>query len=196
MWNMLRIRTVLSVVVIASLALPSLPLAGPGPMASIHGKILSSAPASAAGSAPPIAGALVRATDIASGQVYESALSDSTGVYSLKGLPEGSYALYVQSGGGVYLSDRTIGIKPGQDRLISFTLQPAVTQTEEKPASTGTAGDEKEKEKKKGGGYWSDHPWIAGLTVFGTAVGLGLLENELTDEEEEEEEPVASPSSP
>jgi len=72
MWNMLRIRTALSVVVIASLALPSLPLAGPGPMASIHGKIFSSALASAAGSAPPIAGALVRATDIASGQVYES----------------------------------------------------------------------------------------------------------------------------
>jgi hypothetical protein len=37
---------------------------------------------------------------------------------------------------------------------------------------------------------------IAGLTVFGVAVGLGFLENELTDEEEKEEEPVASPSSP
>jgi hypothetical protein len=151
----------------------------------------------------PVAGARIRVLEVTSGRIFESGRTDEGGAYALTELPAGEYSLTVQTDRGVYLSDGLVSLAAGDDRRVSFALQNASSEgegDEGEEAEPGEGSENKGQGKGKGKGKrkgfsWADHPWIAGTVVAGTAIALGVLVDDLTDEEDQEER-KASPSTP
>ena len=206
------LQPILACLVIAVMAFPSALLAGaqgasgPPAGASIEGTVLAASHAGSPAPARPVAGAVVKAVDIASGGAYESASTNESGAYRLSQLSPGSYAFSIQAPSGLYLSDGIIGVEAGRDLRLSFALEdkPAAPagaseadRDKQQPPPQGEPGEAEGKggEQGKKGNFWSTHPWLAGAVIAGSAVVLGVLSDQLTSEEKQKET-VASPSSP
>jgi len=128
----------------------------------------------------PLAGAVVRLIDSDSGDLFSSAHTDGEGRFQIVGLPPSIYVLGVESEGGLFTSQTPVSLEPGQGRSV----QVAIHQLE-KPAPG------QQKKKKKGGSPW-DNPLTATLIVLGAAILVGVIIDELV----EDEPPPASPSGP
>jgi Carboxypeptidase regulatory-like domain len=191
-----------SALVLAASILSAAPLNAaqqPAP-ALLRGNVLAVS-GSATGTSHPVSGAVVKALEIESGRTYESVVSNADGAYSLPGLESGNYALAVRANGAVFLSDTIVGVKSGETRTVSFSLQKAEEPPAPPPAppeggTPADTADEKKPDssKPKGSGFWAEHPWLAGLAVGGSAIVIGVLADQLTDEETQQES-NPSPSS-
>jgi len=149
----------------------------------------------------PVEGAVVRALDVASGRSWQSPASGADGAYRLEGLPAGQFALGVETKAGVFLSDGMVGLTPGQQRRLSFSLR-AEKADEGGSAGEGEGGetppaDTGKTPPAKGGhgSWWANHPWLGGVAVVGSAVALGVLADQLTNESDNKEK-NASPAAP
>ena len=198
------VRRVLGGMVAASTALHAgLVVAAdpPGSAGAVLQGLVLTVPSGSQASRQPVPGASVRAVEIASGRSWLSGASGTDGAYRLDGLPAGQFAVAVETDSGVFLGDGLVGLTTGQQRRLSFSLKSERTQ-EEPEGGTPEGGTETpetpppaEAPKPKPQSWWSSHPWLGGAVVVGTAIGLGVLADQLTDEDDNEER-NASPSAP
>jgi len=78
----------------------------------------------------PVAGAVVKARNISTGNIYESNASDLNGVFKIQGIESGIYVYGVQTEAGEFNSDGMIGIKVGDDTTAKMAI--AITPFEKK----------------------------------------------------------------
>jgi hypothetical protein len=134
-------RATVSLLLIAALASPSLFAAAPaGPSAgpaSLEGSIVIGAPGAEGGGLRPVSGAVVRAADLVSGAIHDSAASGEKGEFRIASLPPGSYSVAVQTSEGLFLTDQVVTLAAGQPGRVSFSLRARADAEEEE----GTSGD-------------------------------------------------------
>ena len=150
------------------------PVASAGDPTSLSGSVI------AAETRLPLAGAVVRLVDPDSGELFSSAQTDGEGRFQIVGLPPSTYMLGVESEGGLFTSQTPVSLEPGQGRSV----QVAIHQLEQ-------PGPDQKKKKKGGGSPW-DNPLTATLIVLGAAIVVGVIIDELV----EDEPATASPSGP
>lgn len=140
----------------------------------------------------PIEGARLWAGDRGTGRLYPAATDPVDGGFELD-LPAATYELAVELDGGLYLAHTPVQLAPGQARAVQVAIDPTLAvrraAEEEMPPAEGTQPASSELEKPT---LWNN-PLTAALVVLGAAVVVGLLIEELTDEEDE---PLASPFDP
>ena len=78
----------------------------------------------------PVSGAVVKARNISTGNVYESSASDLNGVFKIQGIESGIYVYGVQTEAGEFNSDGMIGVKVGDNTTAKMAI--AITPFEKK----------------------------------------------------------------
>jgi hypothetical protein len=123
----------------------------------------------------PLAGARLLAAHTAKGRVYRSAPSSNEGSFTLSELEPGSYALAVETDGGVYLVRDSLPLVAGVQRTVQISVGAEPFSDGESPvaghASAGQAAN-----------IWNN-PLSAGALVLGIAIVVGVLINNATDDE-------------
>ncbi len=64
------------------------------------------------------------AINVTTGERFESNLTGSNGAYEIKGMPEGTYDVVIESGGRLFVVENLIDLKDGQSITISFSVDP------------------------------------------------------------------------
>ncbi|MCP3978572.1 MAG: carboxypeptidase regulatory-like domain-containing protein [bacterium] len=123
----------------------------------------------------PLSDATVYVGDRATGEVLTSTRTTDEGSFDVSGLPASSYRLAVETGGGLYPISTAVQISPGQSRRLHV----AVLRNQDLP-NAQPSGNE-----PGGAGFtiWNN-PLTASFVVIGSAVVVGLLVDELTDDED------------
>lgn len=170
---------------------PSAPLAasaaeGRGPsVGSVQGFVLDAA------SGQPLAGAIVHLRNPRTGNVLSSAPATPAGAFRLGPVPAATYALAVEAEGGFYLAAMPVEVGGGSAIPLNLAVQRSARA---QPGPGGNGEDEQaKKDKRRYPSAW-DNPLTATLIVLGAAVVIGVIVENLT--EDEEEQPPASPSLP
>ena len=91
-------------------------IAGIAP-AGVSGRIVRTA----GGAAVP--GAVVKLALRPDARIYESGKTDARGVYSLSGLPPGTYDVAVESSGGLYVVGAAVALEAGERRSLSLGIK-------------------------------------------------------------------------
>ncbi len=147
------------------------------PGASLSGTIAAPAGHSLAGTVR------VHAGDPKSGSVYSSAPVGADGTFEIRNLPPSSYELAVEADGGLYVVPTPIALEAGTSRTVHLEVKPSAA-----PApSRANAAEEKTAGRPS---VWNN-PLTATLIVIGLAVAVGIVVEELTDDDEG---PSVSPS--
>ena len=134
----------------------------------------------------PIPGAVVKAADVVSGHMFESASSDARGEYVLPGLPAGDYSLAIQTTKGLYLSSGVVNVQKSSSHRYSFNLR---------DAAAGEGGDSKDSGgSAKKASWWATHPVLAGVIVAGSAVVLGVAADQISSESNAKASGESNPS--
>lgn len=157
----------LAFALIASLQLVAVPLFAADETATISGAILESA------TQAPLSGARLHVADPKTGDIYSSGPSTASGAFTLKDVPPATYELAVESGGGLFLVNTPIRLAPGRTQTLNLAV------SRDAAAGADGEGGGGRKAKKKG---W-DNPGTAAGIVFGTALAVGILVNEATEED-------------
>ena len=166
-------------VVIGALQALGLPAAADPSGASVAGSIL------AAPDQAPLPGARLHLGDPRSGKVFSSSPADAQGSFALADIPPATYEVAVESGGGLYLVQTPLALSSGQSQTLQVAVSPLA------PGQMAPPPEEEPGAKKKGGaGLWNN-PVTAALIVVGSAIVIGFLIKEATDEDDEQ---VSSPS--
>jgi hypothetical protein len=97
----------------------------------------------------PVQGVVVVAKNVTTGTVFQSAKTDSLGVFKFEGLDAGIYALGVTSVQGNYNSQDLVGIKADETAKISIALNPFDRESIE--AAQAVAKEEKERGESRVG---------------------------------------------
>lgn len=167
----------LAATLILALPLFSVPISAGVPTASLKGRIVE------AGTRAPMAGARIHAGDPKAGTLYSSHATSSDGSFSLDALPASSYELAVESEGGLFAVSAPVQLAAGQSRDVQL----AVTRNQ---AASGAGGATNSKGTGAKLGIWNN-PLTATLLVLGGAVVVGVLVDQVTDDDNN-----ASPSAP
>ncbi len=135
--------------------------------ASLSGRVLS------ADSQKPLAGVRVHVGDPRTGSVRSSAATAADGSFSVAGLPAASYELAIQSGSGLYVVPAPVSLASGESRNVHLAVQSQKMAPSPQEASGG----------KKDMGFWNN-PLTATLIVLGAAIVVGVVVDEITDDDE------------
>jgi hypothetical protein len=157
-----------AVTLVVALHLIYLPAPTAGDEAGITGNILRAEGQS------PVAGAVVHATDPVTETSFASVPTKSDGSFELNGMPASSYVLAVEVDGGLYVVEVPVKLVPGQSRSVQLAVNPNLA-----PAAGGLKTTIK------------NNPLTATLIIIGGATALGLLIDEIDDDDE-----IVSPVSP
>lgn len=168
---LMRTPPVLAALLAASLIASPVLSAAPAPSGTLSGEILGD----------HVAGAIVHAA-IDDTTIRSSAPLGADGKFTIEGLPEGAWNLAVQTDAGLLVASTPVPVRAGQNRAVKISLAPGVN------AQEGPVIAEKEKKKKGAMTFWSN-PLTASLIVVGSAVVVGVLLDQWTDDDE----PSASP---
>ena len=180
-------RKITAAILMASVAGYWLPasstvLAAAQSSAAIRGVILASDGLTA------VQGATVKAANLETSRVYESARTGRDGSYELASLPAGPYELAVETTGGkLYATDTTINAGAGKQTAVSLALRadaqegtPAGQEKpkEEPPKEQPKPADPNEpspdaNKKKSGTSFWRSKTG-ASILIVGGAVVLGV----------------------
>jgi len=72
----------------------------------------------------PLAGAKVTAINTRAGKQYTSNVTTANGRYEIDGLPTGLYDVVIEVGGNLFVTERILDIKSGEDVSKSYAVQP------------------------------------------------------------------------
>jgi hypothetical protein len=170
-----------AIAVIVALQGLGVPAGAAGPVGSrVAGSILST-PADT-----PIAGARLHLGDPRSGRVFTSEPSAPDGSFALAEVPPATYEVAVESNGGLYVVSTPLELAPGATRNLQVAVAPVA------PGQMAPPPPDPDAEKNKGGTSVWNNPATAALIVVGSAIVLGFLIKEGTDDDDNE--PAASPS--
>lgn len=176
-------------------------------VAEIRGSVLQSDGLTA------VTGVSVKAANMATRQIYTSAVTRQDGRYRLSNLPPGSYDLAVETPSGLFAADVLIDAAAGRRTIVSLSLRPAAHQSrqedppepqdpnapaeppaeappeepkpEEQPPAEPPQPEEQPK-KRKGAGFWRSPTGAAIAIVVGAGL-LGAAANSATGDDDEEE---------
>jgi hypothetical protein len=204
MRNCSRANRVVCLMLIATISLVGLPVIAAPTSAHIGGTIFSS------GDGVPVEGAVVKAASLTDSKIYESAVTNDKGNYSLSGLPAGKYDVAVQSGGGLYVVSGVVALEPGEKRTLSLAVRPAGHKQEaaeepppaepppanppapENPPSIPADSAVPAEPTKEGTPTEAAQPqkksffrtaWGGAIIVVGTAIVVGALASSSNDDE-------------
>jgi hypothetical protein len=124
----------------------------------------------------PLAGAKLLAADSATGRVFPSAPTESDGRFSVPDLPPGTYELAVQAHDGLYLVEPAVRLGPGAVRSLSIAVG----------AEQGTGEEDAAGSKLPRPSVWN-RPFTAALIVLGSAIVVGLIVDQATDDDDTED---------
>ena len=161
-------------VLVPALAWATVPAATAPATGTITGHVL------AAGSLAPLKGVQVHVGDPKTGEVRSSTATGDDGSFSVSGLAPSKYEIAVQSSQTLYVAGGSVALAAGETRAV----QVAVNQ------QTAPSPNDKEK-KDRGGTAWWNNPFTATLIVLGSAVLIGVLVDQATDDEETPASPSA-----
>lgn len=167
----------MAALVAAALVLYASPAGSAAPAASLSGTIVAPSGRDLTGTVR------VHAGDPKSGSIYSSAPVGPDGSFEIRNLPPSSYELAVEADGGLYVVAAPVALEPGANRTVHLEVKPS--------AASALSGAKAEEAKKVGRPSVWNNPLTATLIVIGLAVTVGLVVEELTDEEEQ---PRVSPS--
>jgi hypothetical protein len=161
----------------------SSPLAAAAERATLRGDVV-------AADRTPLAGAKLWAGDVHTGALHAAATNAADGTFEID-LAPARYELAVEHDGGLYLVAAPIDLAPGQARDVRVAVSQAPVPDDPvapaDPAQTPPSSIEVTKPT-----LW-DNPLTAALLVVGGAIVVGLVIEEVTDDEDE---PEASPFVP
>ena len=106
------------------------------------------------------------------------------GSFRADGLPAGALSMAVETSAGLYTVDTPVAIAPGATRTVSLALRG-------RQGTTTPPSEEEKKKKKKAGGFWSN-PLYASLAVIGSAIVVGVIIDQATNNDNNTS--TASPS--
>lgn len=136
----------------------ALPVGAAEVAATLTGSIVHS------GDQSPVPGAKLHAGDPKTGRIFSSNPASDDGSFVLGDLPPSTYALAVESEGGLYLVETPLSLAPGTTRTLNLAVSP-------QPMKRKTGDDE-----------FSDEPWgltenplTAALALSGIAIVLGVV---------------------
>jgi hypothetical protein len=115
------------------------------------------------GDQSPLAGAKLHAADPETGTIYSSAPAGDDGGFILGDLPPATYAVAVESDGGLYLVQTPVALAPGTNRTVNVAVTP-------QPVNRNKTGDD---DKDRGFGF-KENPLTAALLTFGIATVIGV----------------------
>jgi hypothetical protein len=144
---------------IATLPLIAAPVGAADAVASLTGSIVRAADRS------PLEGARLHAGDPRTGDLFSSEPADADGNFALPDLPAATYALAVESEGGLYLVEAPLALAPGATRTVNFAVNADPVNRESGPDWKNT-GDEFS---------FTNNPLTATLVLLGVATVIGLL---------------------
>jgi len=168
----------------------------PQATAGIHGVILS------ADGLTAVSGVTVKAANLETSKIYESARTGKDGAYELSSLPAGPYELAVETTpGSLYATDTTISAAAGRRTAVSLALRPEVRQEGEPPKEeppkeeppkqeTPTEPAPDSAQKKKGTSFWRSAGG-ATILIVGGALVLGYGASALSsDNDDDDDDPM------
>ena len=165
-----RLVAVTLIVAVAFVFVPSAAAQDRAALAGLSGTVMSN------DGSLPLAGAMVHAGDLRTGEIVSSAATAADGSFSLGSLPAAVYEIAVQRDGGLYLAGAPVPLDRGQQRFVQVAINP---QAAPDPASASA-------QPKKG--IWNN-PLTAALLIIGGAVVVGAL----VSAADNDNEGVASP---
>ena len=173
----LKLTAIVAIVALQGLALPA---EAAGASASrVAGSILS------APDETPLAGARLHLGDPRSGRVFTSQPSAADGSFALAEVPPATYEVAVESDGGLYVVTTPLEVSAGDARNLQVAVTPVV------PGQMAPPPPDPDEKKNPGGTSVWNNPATAALIVVGSAIVIGFLIKEGTDDDDE---PLASPS--
>ena len=174
----LKLTAIVAIVALQGLGLPA-EAAGGAAGSRVSGSILS------APDETPLAGARLHLGDPRSGRVFTSQPSNADGSFALAEVPPATYDVAVESNGGLYVVMTPIELAAGDARNLQVAVTPLA------PGQMAPPPPDPDAEKNRGGTSVWNNPATAALIVVGSAIVIGFLIKEATDDEDE---PSASPS--
>ena len=144
-------------------------------MAALDGTILSAA------SQAPLAGVKLHVGNPATGSIYTSGPTTADGAFTVANLPAGVFELAIETDGGLFVVETPVRLEQGEVRTVHLTVMQRSSRT-----ATPSPGAVKKSKLT----LW-DNPLTAALVVVGSAFIVGLLIEELDDDEGQ-----SSPSGP
>jgi hypothetical protein len=152
-----------------------------------------------------VAGVTVKAANLETSQVFESARTGSDGAYDIAALPAGPYELAVEtSAGRLYATDTTVQAGAGKRTMVSLSLRPDNQEGQpEKPKEEPPKTDEGKPEqpkpdqpaepapdtaaKKKGTSFWRSKTG-ASILIVGGAIVLGFGASALSSDNDDDDD--------
>ena len=148
----------LATVLILSLPWAALPVGAADVAATLTGSIVHHDDQS------PVPGAKLHVGDPKTGQIFSSEPASDDGSFVLGDLPPSTYALAVESDGGLYVVETPLSLAPGTTRTLNLAVRP-------QPMNLDTDNDDEDDEP------WglTENPLTAALAMAGIAIVLGVV---------------------
>lgn len=149
----------LATVLILSLPWAALPVGAADVAATLTGSIVHFDDQS------PVPGAKLHVGDPKTGQIFSSKPANDDGSFVLGDLPPSTYALAVESDGGLYVVETPLSLAPGTTRTLNLAVRP-------QPINLNKKNDDEEDD-----GPWGlkENPLTAALALTGIAVLVGIV---------------------
>jgi hypothetical protein len=112
----------------------------------------------------PMPGAKLHVGDPKTGQIFSSNPATDDGSFVLGDLPPSTYALAVESEGGLYVVETPLALAPGTTRTLNLAVSP-------QPMNQNIGDDEDDDEPW---GFW-ENPLTAALAMLGIATVVGVV---------------------
>jgi hypothetical protein len=164
----------LAVMLIVSLPWVAIPASAAEAGATLSGSIVRSEDGS------PLAGAKLHANDPKTGKIFSSRPATDEGAFELTELPPSTYALAVESNGGLYLVEAPLQLAPGATRTVNLAVTPQNVLRE---------GEEDDDMDEAWG--FMENPLTATLIVLGTALVAGVALDNILDDDDKKKSPSA-----
>jgi hypothetical protein len=178
------VQRLIAVLVVLGLAAPGTTLLARTP-ASVTGVVVS------AGDRAPLPGARVYAGDPASGRIVPSAATDEAGRFTIADLDAGRYELAVGVADGLYPVRTPLRLRAGESRSLTLAIEARSGQTPDsgddppgEPDAAPAPPEAGAQPHQRHATIWSN-PLTAALIVLGSAVVIGVLVEDATDDDDE-----------
>ncbi len=131
----------------------------------IRGRVVS-------GDGTPLAGAVVRASSLQTGEETASAPTDRKGEFELSGLPHGYYDLAVETGDGLFAGNRVINVPPSGFGIVQLRIGASAADTDNSAYGSRADGRATVERRLNRREFWRSPKGVAILAGVG---GAGLL---------------------
>ena len=169
----LKLTAIVAIVALQGLGLPT-EAAGVPAGSRVAGSILS------APDETPLAGARLHLGDPRSGRVFTSQPSGADGSFALTEVPPATYEVAVEANGGLYVVRTPLELSSGDARNLQVAVTPLA------PAQMAPPPPDPNDQKNRGGTSVWNNPATAALIVVGSAIVIGFLIKEATDEDDDQ----------